>query len=114
MDDFLVKFFFCVYERKYFGNLKESYYCKYDDQGLQFFMFLFYLVGFVVLIFVFFIIWLLGCKVSMFIVGLVFLVGFVFNVVVMNLVMLIIGCMLLGVGVGFVNQVVGFLFLVLQ
>lgn len=107
MDDFLVKFFPRVYERKHSGNLKESHYCKYDDQGLQLFTSSLYLAGLVASIFASFTTRLLGRKASMLIAGLAFLAGSVFNAAATNLAMLIIGRMLLGAGVGFANQVAG-------
>lgn len=47
MDDFLHKFFRHVYDKKHSGNLRESHYCKYDDQGLQLFTSSLYLAGLV-------------------------------------------------------------------
>lgn len=105
MDDFLVKFFPRVYNKKHSGTLKESHYCKYDDQGLQLFTSSLYLASLVATFFASFVTRLAGRKVSMLVAGLAFLSGAILNAAAQNLAMLIIGRILLGVGVGFANQV---------
>lgn len=105
MDDFLIKFFPHVYKKKHSGNLHESHYCKYNDPGLQLFTSSLYLAGLVATFFASHTTRLLGRKVSMLIAGLSFLAGSIINAAAVNLAMLIIGRLLLGVGVGFANQV---------
>jgi sugar porter (SP) family MFS transporter len=104
MDDFLVKFFPHVYNKKHSGTLNESHYCKYDDQGLQLFTSSLYLAGLVASFFASFTTRLGGRKASMLTAGLAFLLGSILNAAASNLAMLIIGRLLLGVGVGFANQ----------
>jgi MFS family permease len=104
MDDFLVKFFPTVYNKKHSGELHESHYCKYDNQGLQMFTSSLYLAGLVATFFASFTTRLAGRKVSMLCGGLAFLVGSALNAGARDLAMLIIGRILLGVGVGFANQ----------
>jgi len=104
MDDFLIKFFPHVYNKKHSGDLHESHYCKYDDQGLQLFTSSLYLAGLVASFFASFTTRVLGRKVSMLIAGISFLVGSIINAAAANLAMLIIGRILLGFGVGFANQ----------
>jgi MFS family permease len=55
----------------------------------------------------------LGRKISMLIGGLVFLAGAIINAAAQNIAMLIIGRILLGIGVGFANQVSPLISLVL-
>lgn len=104
MDDFLVKFFPHVYRNKHSSDLRESHYCKYDDQGLQLFTSSLYLAGLVASFFASFTTRIFGRKVSMLIAGIAFLAGSILNAAAANLAMLIIGRILLGVGVGFANQ----------
>lgn len=105
MDDFLVKFFPHVYNKKHSGTLNESHYCKYDDQGLQLFTSSLYLASLVATFFASFVTRMGGRKASMLVAGLAFLAGSILNAAAQNLAMLIIGRILLGVGVGFANQV---------
>lgn len=105
MDDFLIKFFPTVYAKKHSSTLHESHYCKYDNQGLQAFTSSLYLAGLVASYFASFSTRLLGRKITMLIGGLSFLTGAILNAAAQDLAMLIVGRILLGVGVGFANQV---------
>ncbi|KAG0583677.1 hypothetical protein KC19_3G154100 [Ceratodon purpureus] len=106
MDVFLAKFFPGVYNKKHSGDLVESHYCKYDDQGLQLFTSSLYLAALVATYFASHTTRMFGRKLTMLIAGLAFLVGSILNAAATNLAMLIIGRILLGVGVGFANQAV--------
>jgi MFS family permease len=103
MDEFLLKFFPSVYEHKH--TAKESDYCKYDSQILQFFSSSLYIAG---LLSGFGSSWLAnnyGRKRSMLCGGFAFLIGGILNGAAQNIAMLIIGRILLGIGVGCAAQV---------
>lgn len=103
MDDFLIKFFPKVHERKF--HEKQDNYCKYDDPYLQLFTSSLYLSA---LIFSFaasktcskF-----GRKPTIFLASLFFLAGAAISAGAIHISMLIIGRVLLGTGVGFGNEV---------
>jgi MFS family permease len=104
MDDFLKKFFPQVYRRKQ-QHLHETDYCKYDNQILTLFTSSLY---FGALIFTFAASHLTrskGRKASIICGALSFFFGAIINAFAMNIAMLIIGRLLLGVGIGFSNQV---------
>lgn len=103
MDDFLEKFFPEVYVRKH--RAKEDNYCKYDNHTLQLFTSSLYLAALVSSFFASRMCTKLGRKPTMQAASLFFLVGVILNAFAMNIEMLIIGRILLGVGVGFANQV---------
>ena len=106
MDDFLSKFFPGVFRKKHSGDVHESHYCKYDDQGLQLFTSSLYLAALVATYFASYTTRKFGRKVTMLVAGVSFLVGSILNAVAVNLAMLIVGRIMLGVGVGFANQAV--------
>ena len=106
MDDFLVKFFPHVYDKKHSGDLHESHYCKYNDQGLQAFTSSLYLAALVATYFASHTTRMFGRKITMLVAGISFLVGSILNAAARDLAMLIIGRILLGIGVGFANQAV--------
>jgi sugar porter (SP) family MFS transporter len=106
MDVFLRKFFPRVYRNKHSGDLQESHYCKYDDQGLQLFTSSLYLAALVATYFASHTTRRFGRKLTMLVAGLASLLGSILNAAAANLAMLIIGRILLGVGVGFANQAV--------
>ncbi|KAG0568535.1 hypothetical protein KC19_6G026600 [Ceratodon purpureus] len=104
MDEFLLEFFPSVYEHKH--TAKETDYCKYDSQILQFFSSSLYIAG---LISGFGSSWLAskyGRKRSMLFGGITFFIGGILNGAAQNIAMLIIGRILLGVGVGCATQTV--------
>ncbi|KAL5980964.1 Sugar transport protein 13 [Asimina triloba] len=103
MDPFLKKFFPEVYRRTKEG--KDSNYCKYDNEGLQLFTSSLYLAGLTSTFFASYTTRRLGRKHTMLIAGCFFIVGVILNAGARDLAMLIIGRILLGCGVGFVNQV---------
>lgn len=103
MDEFLLKFFPTVYEKKHMAINTD--YCKYDNQLLQLFTSALYLAGLCAAFPASYITRLYGRKWTMFMGGISFFVGAVLNGVGLNLAMLVIGRILLGVGVGFASQV---------
>jgi MFS family permease len=80
-------------------------YCKFDSVKLTMFTSSLYLAALVASFVASWVTKKLGRKISMFIGGLVFLAGAIINAAAQNIAMLIIGRILLGIGVGFANQV---------
>ncbi|XP_054786083.1 sugar transport protein 14-like [Prosopis cineraria] len=105
MDDFLVKFFPLVYERKH-SHLKETDYCKYDNQILTLFTSSLYFAALVITFAASHLTRKKGRKASIIVGALSFLVGAIINASAQNIAMLIIGRILLGAGIGFGNQAV--------
>ncbi|XP_019052472.1 PREDICTED: sugar transport protein 14-like [Nelumbo nucifera] len=105
MDDFLKDFFPKVYKRKQ-EHLKETNYCKYDNQILTLFTSSLYFAG---LISTFGASWMTRAKgrtVSILFGSVSFFIGAVLNAFAVHISMLIIGRIMLGVGIGFGNQAV--------
>lgn len=105
MDDFLEKFFPSVQRRKETESGQENAYCKFDDKLLTLFTSSLYLAALVASFFASSVTRIFGRKPAMFLGGLVFLLGSILNGVARNVELLIIGRLLLGIGVGFANQV---------
>ncbi|KAL1806549.1 hypothetical protein DCAR_0832363 [Daucus carota subsp. sativus] len=105
MDPFLKKFFPVVYRRKQ-GGVQDNNYCKYNNQGLQWFTSSLYLAALVASLFASHTTRQLGRKVTMLIAGVFFICGVILNAAAVNLLMLILGRLSLGCGVGFANQAV--------
>ncbi|CAN0887007.1 Sugar transport protein 13, partial [Linum grandiflorum] len=106
MPAFQQKFFPVVYKKTQDPTLKESNYCKYDNQGLTLFTSSLYLAGLAATFFASFTTRKFGRRPTMLIAGLFFIAGVVLNAAAEDLAMLIIGRILLGCGVGFANQAV--------
>ncbi|XP_030537569.1 sugar transport protein 6-like [Rhodamnia argentea] len=104
MDDFLIKFFPGVYEKKH--RAKQNNYCKFNDQYLQLFTSSLYLAAIVASLVASMFCKRLGRRPTMQAASVFFLVGAIINAAAMDLAMLIIGRLLLGAGVGFGNQAV--------
>ncbi|KAJ6419609.1 hypothetical protein OIU84_029677 [Salix udensis] len=106
MDSFLRQFFPHVYKKQH-GNddHRENMYCKFDDHLLTLFTSSLYLAALIASFFASATTRRYGRKASMLFGGLVFLAGAVLNGAAVNVAMLIIGRLMLGVGVGFANQV---------
>lgn len=104
MDDFLLKFFPNVYERKL--HAKENNYCKYDDQLLQLFTSSLYLSALVSSFFASKACSALGRRPTIFLASLFFIAGAVISAASEHRWMLIVGRILFGVGVGFGNETV--------
>lgn len=105
MDEFLSKFFPQVERQQKEKAKHDTAYCKFDNQMLQLFTSSLYLAALVASFVASVITRKYGRKVSMFTGGLAFLIGALINAFAINVAMLIIGRLLLGVGVGFANQV---------
>ncbi|RWW54921.1 hypothetical protein BHE74_00038467, partial [Ensete ventricosum] len=110
MDDFLEEFFPVVYERKH--KAKEDNYCKFDNQNLQLFTSSLYLAALVASFVASKVCTKHGRRLTMQAASIFFLVGVILNAAAVNIAMLIIGRILLGVGVGFANQVCSIFFLI--
>ena len=107
MDSFLSKFFPTVYEKETKAH-NENMYCKFESHMLQLFTSSLYLAALVASFFASTVTRTFGRKISMLFGGFIFLVGAILNGAATNVAMLIIGRLLLGVGVGFANQVLTF------
>jgi MFS transporter, SP family, sugar:H+ symporter len=103
MDDFLERFFPAVFAKKH--EVKENNYCKYDNQFLQLFTSSLYLAALVASFTASRTCTKYGRKRTMLMASLLFLVGVASTAGAINLAMLITGRILLGIGVGFANQV---------
>lgn len=104
MDPFLVRFFPSVYAKEQ-EVVDTNQYCKFDSVLLTLFTSSLYLAALVASLFASVITRKLGRRATMLGGGVVFLVGAILNGFAMNIAMLIIGRILLGIGVGFSNQV---------
>lgn len=104
MDDFLKIFFPEVYKRKQ-EHLKETDYCKYDNQILTLFTSSLYFAALISAFGASHITRKKGRKASILCGAISFFVGAVLNAAATNIAMLIIGRCLIGFGIGFSNQV---------
>ena len=105
MDDFLEKFFPSVYSKAKEESVHDNEYCKYDNAILTLFTSSLYVAALVASFAASAVTGAYGRKASMFLGGLAFLIGAILNGIAMNVELLIVGRLLLGVGVGFANQV---------
>jgi MFS family permease len=105
MEHFLRKFFPSVYIKMNDDKGLENEYCKFDSELLTLFTSSLYIAALVASFFASSVTRIFGRKTSMCFGGLVFLAGSILNAAAINIAMLIIGRLLLGVGVGFANQV---------
>lgn len=103
MDDFLEKFFPAVYRHK--KHAHENNYCKYNNQGLAAFTSSLYVAGLVASLVASPVTRKYGRRVSIIGGGISFLIGSALNASAVNLAMLLLGRIMLGVGIGFGNQV---------
>lgn len=104
MESFLKKFFPEVYS-KMRKESKVSNYCKFDSQLLTSFTSSLYIAGLVASFFASPVTRSFGRKPTILIGGVAFLIGAALGGAAYNVYMLILGRILLGVGVGFANQV---------
>lgn len=104
MDSFLHKFFPAVY-RKSKEDTSTNQYCKFDSQLLTTFTSSLYLAALIASFFASTVTRMFGRKWSMFGGGVTFLIGAALNGAAKDVAMLIVGRILLGIGVGFANQV---------
>ncbi|XP_076889817.1 sugar transport protein 14-like [Bidens hawaiensis] len=105
MDHFLKEFFPKVYRRKQ-AHLKETDYCKYDNQILTLFTSSLYFAALVSTFLASHVTRNKGRRASILWGAVSFFLGAVINAGAQNIAMLIIGRCLLGVGIGFGNQAV--------
>ncbi|KAG6599465.1 Sugar transport protein 14, partial [Cucurbita argyrosperma subsp. sororia] len=105
MDDFLKVFFPKVYRRKQL-HIKETDYCKYDDQILTLFTSSLYFAGLLSTFFASHLTRKRGRRASILVGSVSFFLGGLINAVAINIPMLIIGRIFLGIGIGFGNQAV--------
>ena len=108
MDSFLKKFFHKVYIQK--EEAKVSNYCVFDSQLLTSFTSSLYVSGLVTTFFASDVTKAFGRKASIVAGGAAFLAGTALGGAAFNVLMLIFGRLLLGVGVGFANQVASYIF----
>ncbi|KAL3626253.1 Sugar transport protein 8 [Castilleja foliolosa] len=104
MDDFLIKFFPRVYERKM--HVYEDNYCKYDDRMLQLFTSSLYLAALVASLFASKACTVLGRRPTITLASAFFILGAILCALAEHKWMLIFGRILFGVGVGFGNEAV--------
>lgn len=105
MDDFLKEFFPKVYRRKQL-HLKETDYCKYDDQILTLFTSSLYFAGLLSTFAASPITRKKGRRASILVGSVSFFFGGFINAFAVNIPMLIVGRIFLGIGIGFGNQAV--------
>lgn len=103
MEPFLKKFFPSVLQKM--GDAKQNQYCIFDSQILTAFTSSLYVSGLLSSLVAGRITTATGRKGVLIIGGVVFLVGTALNAAAVNVEMLILGRLLLGVGIGFTNQV---------
>lgn len=103
MDPFLKKFFPTVYIKKQHAH--ENNYCKYNNQGLSAFTSALYLAGLVASLLASPVTRKYGRRTSIICGGVSFLTGATLNAAAANMAMLLLGRIMLGVGIGFGNQV---------
>lgn len=103
MDDFLIKFFPKIYERKIHAT--ENNYCKYDDQMLQLFTSSLYVAALVASFFASKACSALGRRPTIFMASTFFIAGAILSAASRAKWMLILGRILFGFGVGFGNEV---------
>ncbi|KAG8370184.1 hypothetical protein BUALT_Bualt14G0090800 [Buddleja alternifolia] len=104
MDDFLIKFFPKVHERKM--HVQENNYCKYDDQMLQLFTSSLYIAALVASFFASKACSKLGRKPTICMASAFFIAGAILSAAAEAKWMLILGRILFGIGVGFGNEAV--------
>lgn len=106
MDEFLESFFHPVYIKK--QHVHENNYCKYNNQGLAAFTSSLYLAGLVASLAASPVTRNYGRRASIICGGISFLAGATLNAAALNIIMLLLGRIMLGVGIGFGNQVLYF------
>ena len=107
MDGFLERFFKKVYKNK--KSAHENNYCKYNNQELAAFTSSLYLAGLVSSLLASPVTRKHGRRASIISGGVSFFIGAALNAGALNIEMLIVGRIMLGVGIGFGNQVYIFL-----
>lgn len=103
MDDFLIKFFPAIHERKL--HAVENNFCKYDDQKLQLFTSSLYLAALVASFGASTACRVLGRKPTIMMASILFIAGAAISAGAEYIWMLILGRVFFGIGVGFGNEV---------
>ncbi|KAM7259064.1 hypothetical protein ACFE04_014805 [Oxalis oulophora] len=104
MDDFLIKFFPKIYERKL--EAKEDNYCKYDNQYLQLFTSSLYISALIASFIASILCKKCGRRTTIMVAGACFIAGAGISAGALGLKMLILGRIVFGFGVGFGNEAV--------
>jgi MFS transporter, SP family, sugar:H+ symporter len=104
MESFLQKFFPKVYHQMK-GDKNVSNYCRFDSELLTVFTSSLYIAGLVATLFASSVTRRFGRRASILIGGTVFIAGSVFGGAAVNVYMLLLNRILLGIGLGFTNQV---------
>ena len=104
MESFLSKFFPDVYHQMK-GDKNVSNYCRFDSELLTVFTSSLHVAGLVATLFASSVTRRFGRRASILIGGTVFIVGSVFGGAAVNVYMLLLNRILLGIGLGFTNQV---------
>jgi MFS family permease len=107
MDPFLKKFFPAVYRKKHAAQSNNQY-CQYDSETLTMFTSSLYLAALISSIGASTVTRKFGRKLSMLFGGVLFFIGAILNGFAQAVWMLIVGRILLGLGIGFANQVLCF------
>lgn len=105
MKEFLVKFFPGVYKRMMEERDDKNAYCTFDSHLLTLFTSSLYLAALAASLFASIVTTKYGRRTTMFFGGFVYLLGSVLNGIAESIIILIFGRLLLGVGIGFANQV---------
>ncbi|GAB4839050.1 Sugar transport protein 14 [Ancistrocladus abbreviatus] len=105
MDDFLEVFFPHVYRRKH-AHLRETDYCKFDDQVLTLFTSSLYFAALISTFGASYVTRNRGRRTSILVGSISFFAGGIINAFAKNIFMLILGRIFLGFGIGFGNQAV--------
>ena len=105
MDSFLKKFFPSVYAKESSMTPSDNQYCKFDSQILTLFTSSLYLAALISSIGASKITRLFGRRITMLLGGILFFCGAICNAFAQNVWMLIVGRILLGFGIGCINQV---------
>lgn len=103
MDEFLKEFFPTILKGE--KKAHENNYCKYNDHGLAAFISSLYLSGLIASLTASPVTRKYGRRASIIGGGLSFLIGSALNASALNLAMLLLGRIMLGIGIGYGNQV---------
>lgn len=110
MESFLKKFFPEVYRQMKGDKVDVSNYCRFDSELLTVFTSSLYVAGLVATLFASSVTTRYGRRASILIGGSVFIAGSVFGGAAVNVYMLLLNRILLGIGLGFTNQVLTYMF----
>uniref|UniRef100_A0A251VHX9 Putative major facilitator, sugar transporter-like, Major facilitator superfamily domain protein n=1 Tax=Helianthus annuus TaxID=4232 RepID=A0A251VHX9_HELAN len=105
MTPFLKEFFPDVYKKESEIKASSNQYCKFNSATLTMFTSSLYLAALLASCVASFVTKACGRKISMLVGGITFCVGALLNGIAVNVWMLIVGRILLGIGIGFANQV---------